>query len=144
VKKFLKGGKTMVDFALALATASQALKLVDDLRGIDKALDAAGLKLKIAELTGAISELKVALVDAKEEVAKKQAEIVRLGGLLKRHAELIEADGYKYDKVDGKAKGHAYCPVCEQEGHLIHVATLMDDHQQCPKCKALYRTQVFR
>ena len=43
----------MVDFVTALATASQALKLLNDLRGIDKAYDQAELKLKIAELTSA-------------------------------------------------------------------------------------------
>lgn len=135
----------MVDLALALSTASQALKLVNDLRGIERAYDAAALKLKIAELTGAIPDLKVALVDAKEEVAAKQAEIERLGSLLQRHAELIEVDGYKYDKsTQGEVKEHAYCPVCEQAGTLIHVATLLNNHQQCPKCKALYTTPVFR
>jgi DNA repair exonuclease SbcCD ATPase subunit len=135
----------MVDFALALSTVSQALKLANDLRGIEKAYDAAELKLKIAELTEKLADLKVTLIDAKDEIATKQAEIDRLGSLLKRHAELIEVDGYKYDKgSDGKAKGHAYCPVCEQSGSLIHVVTLLGEHQQCPKCKALYQQPVFR
>lgn len=135
----------MVDFVVALSTASQALKLLNDLRGVDKAFDAAALKMKIAELSGAISDLKMALVDAKEEIAEKQTEIDRLGKLLKRHGDLVNAGGYKYDKNgEGKATGHAYCPVCEQAGSLIHVATLLEEHQQCPKCKALYTSQVFR
>jgi len=135
----------MVDFVLALSTVSQALKLANDLRGIEKAYDAADLKLKIADLTGKLADLKLTLIEAKEEVAERQAEIERLSGLLKHRSELIEAGGYKYDKTaDGKPKGHAYCPVCEQAGTLIHVAALLDEHQQCPKCKALYTATVFR
>jgi hypothetical protein len=129
----------MVDFVMALSTAPQVLKLLNELRGVDKAFDAAALKLKIAKLSGAVSDLKLALVDAKEEIAGKQKEIDRLEGLMKRHAELIEAGGYKYDKNEkGKATGHAYCPVCEQAGTLVHVAMLLDEHQQCPMQSALY------
>lgn len=135
----------MVDFVPALSAVSQALKLVNDLRGIEKAYDAAELKLKIAELTGKLADLKITLIDAKEEVAEKQTEINRLSELLKRRADLVEDGEYKYDKnAEGKATGHAYCPVCEQAGNLIHVTTLLDEHQQCPKCKALYTAPVFR
>jgi hypothetical protein len=42
----------------ALATATQAIKLAQELRGIDKAIDAAECKLKIADLTTALSELR--------------------------------------------------------------------------------------
>jgi len=67
------------------------------------------LKLKIADLTGKLADLKLTLIEAKEEVAERQAEIERLSGLLKHRSELIEAGGYKYDKTaDGKPKGHAY------------------------------------
>jgi hypothetical protein len=51
----------MVDIMTALATASQAIKLANDLRGIDKAMDAAEFKLKIADLTLALSDIKMAL-----------------------------------------------------------------------------------
>jgi hypothetical protein len=64
----------MVDLVTALATAAQAIKLAQDLRGIDKAIDAAEYKLKIADLTNALSDIKIALTDAKEELASKDAE----------------------------------------------------------------------
>jgi len=51
----------MVDIMTALATASQAIKLTQDLRGIDKAMDAAEFKLKIADLTSVLSDIKMAL-----------------------------------------------------------------------------------
>ncbi len=96
----------MVDIMTALATASQAIKLTQDLRGIDKALNEAEFKLKIADLTGALADLKMALTDAKDELVSKDAEIATLKEQFKRSAETIEIAGFKYDKTgDGKPKG---------------------------------------
>jgi hypothetical protein len=130
----------MVDFMTALATASQAIKLANDLRGIDKAMDAAEYKLKIAELSGALSDIKLALVEAKEELAAKQAEIEELTKRFARVGETVEVKGYKYNKgPDGKPKGAPFCPVCEQNtGKLFHLAKILTA-QQCPNCKALYQ-----
>jgi hypothetical protein len=45
----------VIDWPLALSTASQALRLVGELRAVDKQLSEADLKLKIADLTTALS-----------------------------------------------------------------------------------------
>jgi hypothetical protein len=134
----------MVDIMTALATASQALKLAQDLRGIDKAMDAAEYKLKIADLTVALSDIKLALTDAKGELASKDAEIEKLTKALRRVADLVEYQGYKYDKTDdGKPKGAPYCPVCEQQkGMLIHIAKVLHA-KQCPSCKGFFDANFF-
>src|SRR5690348_728802 len=106
----------MVDFTSALATAGHALKLVGDLRGIQKAFNEAEWKLKVAELNGTLADLKNALVDAKEESKVKDEEIKRLGDNFIILKETIEVRGYRFDKTaDGKPNGHAYCPVCMQK-----------------------------
>ena len=133
----------MVDIMTALATASQAIKLAQDLRGIDKAVNAAEYKLKIAELTGALSDIKLALTDAKEELASKDSEIEKLTKALHRVADLVEYHGYRYDKMpDGKPKGAPYCPVCEQKGTLIHLAKF-HGMIHCPSCKASFDAHFF-
>jgi hypothetical protein len=133
----------MVDIALALATTSQALKLVNDLRGIDKAFDKAELKLKIAELTTALADVRIALSDARDEINAKQEEIESLKKSMKRAADLVEKDGYKYDKgPDGNPTGMPYCPVCEQKGMLIHITRVLHA-RQCPGCKAFYGSTLF-
>jgi ribosome-associated protein YbcJ (S4-like RNA binding protein) len=114
----------MVDIMTALATATQAIKLAQDLRGIDKAMDAAEYKLKIADLTDALSQIKLALTDAKEALASKDSEIERLKKTMLRTGDLVEYHGYRYDKTpDGKARGAPYCPVCEQKGILARLCT---------------------
>jgi hypothetical protein len=137
----------MVDFMTALATAGQAYKLAQDLRGIDKAVDAAGYKIKIADLTEALADLKHALIEARDDLAEKDAVIEQLKKLLQRKAELVEHRGFSYDKTnDGKPKGDAYCPVCMEKGKLL--IRLMPPSRgmttsRCPNCKEQYRVGQF-
>jgi hypothetical protein len=77
----------MVDFVGAIATATQAVKLSNDLRGVDKAFESAESKLKIAELNGALADLKNALIDAKEEVRNKQSEFTRIRTTFSRYGD---------------------------------------------------------
>jgi hypothetical protein len=129
----------MVDIITALATASQAIKLAQDLRGIDKAVDAADYKLKIADLTSALSDIKLALSDAREELSAKDREIDTLKQQFKRSADTVEKHGFKYKKgSDGEPRGTPFCPVCEQKsGHLFNL-TRIAGKEICPNCKAVF------
>jgi predicted Zn-ribbon and HTH transcriptional regulator len=132
----------MVDFITALATASQALKLLNDLRGIEKEFDRAELKLKIAELSSSIADIKITLVEAREELGRKQEEIAFLEKQILRVADTVERAGYLYEKrPNDEPKGHPFCSVCWQvDGYLFNtVSTNMPGRpEQCPKCKSLY------
>jgi rubrerythrin len=130
----------MFDIMTALATASQAIKLANDLRGIDKAMDAAEFKLKIADLTMALSDIKLALTDARDEIYSKNEDIKVLEATLARTAEMVEEKGYKYQKsTAGKPTGHAFCPVCEQkEGYLFNLASGPGRNEYCPHCKSAF------
>ena len=130
----------MVDIPTALTIASHSIKLLQDLRGIDKSFDAAEFKLKIADLNTALADLKLALTDAREELSSKDVEIGKLKAQFRRFSETVEVKGFKYDKKDdGTPRGFAYCQVCEQkEGLLIHL-TRIESIDMCPNCKAKYQ-----
>ena len=64
-----------MDIIGGLSAAKIALDLAKDLREIDKSVDEAGFKLKIAELVSAVADTKVALADAKEQIHELQHEI---------------------------------------------------------------------
>jgi hypothetical protein len=137
--------RTSMDIMTTIATAGQAIKLAQDLRGIDKAMDAAEYKLKIADLLTALSDIKMALADAKEELAGKDKEIAALKKQFQRSAETVEIEGFKYDRAgDGQPMGVAYCPVCEQnEGRFFHLAR-MSGTDMCPHCKSAFgRINVY-
>jgi len=117
---------------------------VKDLREIDKAVDAAAYRLRIAELTSVMADIKLALTDAKDKLALKDAEIDRLKKQFQRSADTVEYNGFKYDKgPDGKPTGSAYCPVCEQKEALFFHLNRIAVTDTCPNCKTHYKTMVY-
>ncbi|HLX14666.1 MAG TPA: hypothetical protein VKS24_05595 [Bradyrhizobium sp.] len=136
----------MIDWPLALSTASQAIRLANELRSIDKEMSQAELKLKVVDLSTALADLKIMLTDAKGEVAEKDEEIARLKKVQRRLAdETVEQYGYRYRKrTDGKgpAAGNPMCDVClQKDGLLIETAFVHGKGIQelkCPNCKATY------
>jgi hypothetical protein len=137
----------MIDWPVALSTASQAINLLNELRSIDKEISQADLKLKIADLKGALADLKSTLADARTEASEKDAEIARLKRLQRRLAdETVELYGYRYRKrTDGKppgAAGNPMCDVClQKDGLLIETAFVHGTGIQqlrCPNCQATY------
>jgi rubrerythrin len=138
----------MVDFVTAIATASQAVKLVNDLRSVEAAMQTAEYKLKIAELNSLVADLKNALVDAKAEAKEKEQEFKALEDNFLVFSDTVEVRGFRYDKkADGTPIGDPYCPVCTQvDGYMLHttIANKPGRPSQCPKCKAEYNAAIFR
>jgi rubrerythrin len=140
------GELKVIDWPLALSTASQAIKLVNELRSADKELSQSELKLKIADLNTALADLKMTLTDAKSDAAEKDAEIARLKKLQRRlEDETVELYGYRYRKrKDGKegGAGNPFCDVClQKDGLLIETAFVHGtgiQQLQCPNCNAKY------
>jgi predicted nucleic acid-binding Zn-ribbon protein len=101
----------MIDWPLAFSTASQAIKLANDLRSIDKEVSQAELKLKVADLSTALADLKMTLTEAKSDAAEKDDEINRLKKLQQRLAEeTVELYGYQIPKAQGWKGGRSRQP----------------------------------
>ncbi|SEN79899.1 hypothetical protein SAMN05216227_102531 [Pseudorhodobacter antarcticus] len=66
-----------MDLIQGLAAASAAIGIAKDLREIDRGVDEASYKLKIAELISALADTKIALADAKEKITSLEAELDR-------------------------------------------------------------------
>ncbi|CDX53487.1 hypothetical protein MPL1032_180011 [Mesorhizobium plurifarium] len=64
-----------MDIMGALATAGQAVKIAKDLRDIERDLDSASYKAKMAELYSSLADIKMALSDAKEALHEKDGQI---------------------------------------------------------------------
>ncbi|WP_426289053.1 hypothetical protein ACN9MC_04870 [Ensifer adhaerens] len=131
-----------MDIAGAIAGVTAALGLVKELRDINAQLDQAELKLKIADLTTALSDAKLGLVDVAQSLRDKDTEIADLKKLVKYRAEnLIDQQGFRYPNKDGKADGLPYCPACEAKGIFIRLAQDRNTpgHPfKCPSCRADY------
>lgn len=129
-----------MDLAAGIAIAGQAIGLVKDLREIDRGLDSAEYKAKMAELYSALADVKMALADARDDLKLRDAEIERLRNSLAKQHDLIEVHGFKMLKFeDGTPRGNPFCPICEQkEGRYIHIENIPGNYNVCPNCKSKF------
>ena len=84
-----------MDLISGISAATQAVQLVKELRSIDRSVDEASFKLKLAELMEALANTKIALSEARELLSEKDAEI--------RELKL---------RLDVVNSGEA-CPICQ-------------------------------
>jgi hypothetical protein len=143
-----------MDFIGAIATTTKAYEGLKLLLNLEKNFDEASFKLRIADITSNLAELKIALTEAKSEAAEKDAEISRLK---KEFAFAVEntimVHGFRYERSSrGNApQGVPFCPRCEKvDGRLINLAEtgLMAAGSRkaiCPQCKSEFgRVNTFQ
>ncbi|NML75275.1 hypothetical protein HHL25_14180 [Rhizobium sp. S-51] len=131
-----------MDIAAALAIAGQAIGLVKDLREIDKGLDTAEYKAKMAELYSSLADVKMALSDAQMALREKDQEIHELRAKFELRTKLVEVDGFRYETHEsGKPKGVPFCPRCEQNSSRLYRLTRFKGMiiYKCPECNAEYK-----
>jgi hypothetical protein len=141
-----------MDFMGAIATATKAIEGLKLLMNLEKTFDEASFKLRIADITSNLADLKIALTEAKTEAAEKDAEISRLK---KEFAFAVEntilVHGFRYERSSrGTPQGVPFCPRCEKvDGRLINLAEtgLMAAGSRraiCPQCKSEFgRVKTF-
>jgi DNA-directed RNA polymerase subunit M/transcription elongation factor TFIIS len=136
------GRKAVVDIPGTLAVLGQAIGIAKDLREIEKGLDVGEFKAKMAELYGSLADVKMALADAQEELRAKDKIIADLRTNFEKKAELVEVNGYKYERgPNGQPQGLPFCPRCEQNlGRYYRLAQTTGPRGQvkCPECKSDY------
>lgn len=128
-----------MDFIGAIAAATKAYEGIKLLKDLEKNFDEASFKLRIAEITSNLADLKMALSEAKSEAAEKDAEISRLKKEFAFAAEnTIMVNGYRYERSSkGGAQGMPFCPRCEKvDARLINLTKVGISRAICPQCKS--------
>ena len=64
-----------MDWAATLGSLSSALGVVKAIKDIDAAYDKAAYKAQIADLLSTLADVKIAVLDGREELREKDAEI---------------------------------------------------------------------
>lgn len=131
-----------MDVLGGIAAATEGLKLVNELRKIDKEVDKAELKLRLVDLADKLLDAKQALQDAYENQLSLRHEIDDLEAKLKLRASLQDENGLLYElKDDGTKAGEPYCNLCfvreEKQFRMrrILAAVHSGEHYLCDNCK---------
>lgn len=132
-----------MDIAAGIAAVTQGLGIAKAMRTIEKAYDEATFKAQIAELIGSLTDAKLTLAEAKDEMAAKDKEIERLKAAFEAKAKLIKGPGdYEYIADDeGRPLGYPICPRChETDGRIVQLKqNVKHIAGQCPVCEKEYK-----
>lgn len=128
----------------AMKSLQTAVDIGKTLRSLDKSIDDAEIKMKIADLINALADAKFGIAELKTELEKKDEIIARLEEALKIQSEIEFRDGFYFQPGDDVP----FCPRCwEKDNRLIHCGNETFDRNEgyyyriCPDCKASLKTR---
>ena len=133
--------------AAGLEALRNASEIVKYLRSVDRGVEQAEFKLKLADLTETLAEIKLKLVEAQEDNLNLRREIVECK---KKHESrgALRVENNVYVPAGGMIEGYGVGPWCTQcfdtSGMLItlhkKVSMAIGDYisymYECPSCKS--------
>lgn len=133
-----------MDIMGGLSAVSKGLEIVKALKDIEGRANDATFKLQIAELHGALADAKIALADAREELAVRDREIARLKEVQSGKMPVVRYRGFNFGiDEDGDSIGRPYCPSCEnKDGAQIQITRLDSKANLCPRCENFYGSDM--
>lgn len=141
----------MADIA-AIGAVLSSLKTATDIakfiRESDLSLERAELKLKVADLVGALADVKLELVELQEEFAAKEQRIKALEGAFQAKDTLVRRyDAYYRVDLEGNPTGVPYCLRCWENDYkqrqLVHDAK-ENSTRICTSCGHRYEGRLAR
>jgi hypothetical protein len=128
----------------ALAAIGSNIKVAYDLgKAILDAkgqLDAAELKLRLADMIGALAEARMEIASAQDELRGKDDRIKELLSALDLREDVVrEYDAYYSKGANENPIGQPYCMACWERDHkLFHLALRRGIGHVCSTCKAVF------
>jgi hypothetical protein len=135
-----------MDIIGGIGAATEGLKLINELRKIDKELDKADLKLRLVELADKLLDAKKALQSAQETEFALRSEIQQLTAKLATKPRLEDVNGLLYElDEEGQRVGKPYCNQCfvkeDRMYRLVETERAAGYGYVCNNCDTLIITQ---
>lgn len=113
--------------AAVLGSLKTATEIAKFIRESDVSIERAELKLKVADLIGALADVKLELVELQDTFASKDQRIKELEAAFENRDALVRKyDAYYKADASGTAIGAPYCLRCWESDHkqrlLVHDA----------------------
>jgi hypothetical protein len=124
-----------------VSSVKTAVEIAKTIKDLDTKVQQAELKLKVADLLGALADAKIAATELQDLLVKKDEEIGELRKSIAIKGDVVRSgDAYYMKGKSGAAAGEPYCARCwEVEGKLFHlVRHPMRPDRVCPVCKTMY------
>lgn len=133
----------------AITAALSGIKNATDIAKLIKnsgaSLEAAEIKLKLADLIEALAEAKIELANVREIVATKEDEIKALKTQLSVQGKVVWEEPYYFVVGNEGGKDGPYCQKCyDSEKKLIRLQSpSQNGYWECHECKSGYKDRSF-
>lgn len=135
----------IAEITAALAGVKHASDIAKLIKNSDVSLEAAEVKLKLADLIDNLADAKVEIAKFKEILSERDAEIQRLKKQIEKDGNMVyEAPYYFLVKENGEKDG-PYCQRCyDSDEKLIRLQSpCKDGYWRCNKCSIDYIDSTY-
>jgi hypothetical protein len=131
-----------------LTSLKTATDIAKSLRETNSALEKAELRLQLAEIISALADAKIQVVDLRDTITLKDAQLTALEQAFAAKDTLVRHyDAFYRVDQEGKPTGNPYCLRCWDVDHrqspLVESALTHGTHY-CPVCKTNYSGTLTR
>jgi len=126
-----------------ISSIKAATDIAKLLRETDLSLEKAELRLKLADLIGALADAKIEAAAVQETLNLKDSEIRELKQTLNRQKNVKYEDPAYWAVEDGKRDG-PFCQRCYDDGRKLIRLQVDAGIFQCKACDTTYTTKAFR
>ena len=141
----------MADLATITAVLSNikiAADIAKALRESDLSIERAELKLKLAEIMGALADAKMEITEIQELLVAKDRELAELEEAFQSKDSLVkDRDAYYASDAAGQPTGEAFCAHCWQVKHKkyhLHYEAKDRFVKSCVFCGKKYEARMVR
>ena len=130
-----------------VSSVKTAVEIAKTIKDLDAKVQQAELKLKVADLLGALADAKIAATELQDLVAKKDEEIGELRKSIAIKGDVVRrGDAYYMKGSGGAAAGEPYCTRCwEVEAKLFHLVRHPSRPDQvCPCVRRCMISEWYR
>ncbi len=131
----------IAEITAALAGVKHASDIAKLIKNSEVSLEAAEIKLKLADLIDSLADAKVEIAKFKEIISEKESEIQRLEEQLKQKGNVLWEKPYYFLLKDNGEKDGPYCQKCyDSERKLIRLQSPgKNGYWQCHECTSGYK-----
>ncbi|MDD9739896.1 MAG: hypothetical protein RID15_01735 [Marinovum algicola] len=130
-----------MDVGAVISSLTASIGLVRELNSIDRQLDEADYKLRIAELSSKLAETQINLTELATAMHAKDQELKELAKRLVEKGDLIKIADSWYKQLDGNPVGNPICTLClETDGSQIALQLHPQNFRKqiCPRCDSTF------
>jgi hypothetical protein len=129
-----------------LANLKLATDIAKAIRDADASMERAELRLKLADVIGALADAKIEVTEIQRLLGEKDKTIAELDSAFQGKDELLKRyDGYYRVNSDGRPVGEPYCVSCWQVRHKrfnLQYAAGDRSVKSCISCGAKYNARL--